>query len=349
MIHPLFRKNVYLYIYFILWIPLWFSTVAVLVLNNFTDVPTALFAGFLNNFVFAVIGIGLWYVTLYSNANETNFTGIIIGHFTFAIVVTALWIFIVDFLMGIINTIMPDGIINSQNLYASRVLIGIIYYAILTLFYYTVRYYHESKNNKVNEEKLTIMLREAELNSLKSQINPHFLFNSLNSISMLTLSDPGNAREMLVKLSDFIRYALKQKDLTHSTCLEELDNINKYLEIEKVRFGDKLQTKNIINEACLKMKIPVMILQPLFENAVKHGVYESITPVEIQTSLLCDSDFLYITISNNFDPEAVTRKGEGIGMKNVSERLKIEYGRDDLFSYEKQKDHFIVDLKIPIN
>lgn len=347
MIHPLFKKKLYLIIYFSTWVPLWLITVSVIFLNGFANLPTAFLSGFIHVAVYAIIGIGLWYVTLYSNINDNDFSSLIISHISLALVVTVLWILISEFLISVFTTFWPIGIIEHKITYAGRALVGVIYYAILTMFYYASRYYNESKTNKVNEERLRAMLREAELNALKAQVNPHFLFNSLNSISMLTLSEPTHAREMLVKLSEYIRYALKQNNSNHSSCRDELENCKKYLEIEKIRFGEKLVAEFDVSEHCKEIQIPVMILQPLYENAVKHGVYESITPISIKTKIVQHSDHILIRIENEFDPEAIPRKGEGIGMKNVQERLKLEYKRHDLFHFLKLENIFIVELTIP--
>ena len=143
---------------------------------------------------------------------------------------------------------------------------------------------------------------------LRSQINPHFLYNCLNSVSSLTITDPDKAREMIIKLSDFMRYALSKKDEQPVSFRSELENLRFYLDIEKVRFGDRLSFDEKIDEKCLETQMPVMLLQPLYENAVKHGVYESTECVRITTEGKLTEGYLEITISDNYDPYSHIKK-----------------------------------------
>jgi LytS/YehU family sensor histidine kinase len=198
----------------------------------------------------------------------------------------------------------------------------------------------------VKEAKLESLVKETELKMLQSQINPHFLFNSLNSISSLTVSDPEKARIMVIKLSDFMRYALARKDELVSF-KSELDNLRLYLDIEKVRFGDRLIIEEQIEESCLNAMIPAMALQPLYENAVKHGVYESSESVVIKTTAKLDDGFLKIEISNNYDLNSTPRKGAGIGLANVSRRLELFYSSKNIMTCSKENGIFTVAMTIP--
>jgi LytS/YehU family sensor histidine kinase len=182
---------------------------------------------------------------------------------------------------------------------------------------------------------------------LRSQINPHFLFNSLNSISSLTITDPEKAREMVIKLSEFMRYALSKKDEQPVTLRSELENLRLYLEIEKVRFGDKLFTEENIEEKCLEIKMPVMILQPLYENAIKHGVYETTDCVKIRTRVSCNSGYLEIMISNNYDQMPSSTKGTGTGLLNVARRLDLFFGNRASIRTTKENGIYTVSIFIP--
>jgi LytS/YehU family sensor histidine kinase len=191
--------------------------------------------------------------------------------------------------------------------------------------------------------------RKSELNALQAQINPHFLFNSLNSISSLTITDPEKARDMVIGLSDFMRYALSRKDEQPVTLQSELENLRLYLDIEKVRFGNRLSIEEHIDPGCLSAKIPVMLLQPLYENAIKHGVYESIEKVTIITSVSVSNGYIEMIISNNFDPEAAKVKGTGTGLLNLSRRLELLYGEKAIMKTEKQNNIFTIKIYIPID
>jgi LytS/YehU family sensor histidine kinase len=197
------------------------------------------------------------------------------------------------------------------------------------------------------ENRLQTLLKEAELNLLRSQIRPHFLFNSLNSISSLTMTDPGKAQEMVIKLSSFMRYSLDTKDNTMSNLEKELYHTELYLDIEKVRFGKRLQVEKHIEDGALGWTMPAMILQPLIENAVKYGIYESTDISRITIDARVSQGYLIIRIGNPFDENSSQHKGTGTGIRNIELRLKHLYGRQDLLKIYKSKEYFEIELKIP--
>jgi LytS/YehU family sensor histidine kinase len=185
------------------------------------------------------------------------------------------------------------------------------------------------------------MVREAELNMLKSQINPHFLFNSLNSIASLTMTNPDEAREMIIRLSDFLRYSLKHRENDYVPLGEELGRMKDYLAIEKVRFGDKLLYEFDISPECESFPVPTMIFQPLFENAIRHSVYEMVEMVTIRFSCMTDQGHMKTIVTNDYDPGVPSMKGTGVGLQNVRQRIALAYkdkgivqwgGKDGIFS-----------------
>jgi LytS/YehU family sensor histidine kinase len=154
---------------------------------------------------------------------------------------------------------------------------------------------------------------------------------------------------MVVKLSEFMRYALSRKDEQPVSLQNELENLRLYLDIEKVRFGEKLVTEEHIDSNCLELKIPIMLLQPLYENAVKHGVYESTESVKIVTRARIIDGFMEIIISNDFDPTQVLKRGTGTGVLNVTRRLEVFYGNKASIKTTKENGLYTVSLYIPVN
>jgi LytS/YehU family sensor histidine kinase len=228
-----------------------------------------------------------------------------------------------------------------------RVGSGVFIYGLIIMTYYLFESLSNLSDKNAKEARLESLVKETELKMLRSQINPHFLFNSLNSISSLTITDPEKARDMVVKLSEFMRYALSRKDEQPVTLQNELENLRLYLDIEKVRFGDKLTTEETIETGCLDFKIPVMLLQPLFENAVKHGVYESTESVKIITSAKKIEGYLEIVISNNYDSNPSQKIGTGTGILNVSRRLELFYGNKASIKTIKENGLYTVTIYIP--
>ncbi len=191
------------------------------------------------------------------------------------------------------------------------------------------------------------LARDAELYKLRQQLQPHFLFNSLNSISALIGFKPDEARKMIHQLSDFLRGTLKEEQqwvlLQH-----ELQHLQLYLDIEKVRFGHRLSTVLRHNDAADAMLIPPMLLQPLVENAIKFGLYDTIGDVTIGLDAVVVDKQLQITISNPYDPEtAHPNRGTGFGLSGVKRRLYLLFARHDLVEIQTRNEVFSITLKIP--
>lgn len=205
--------------------------------------------------------------------------------------------------------------------------------------------YTENEQRKQDAERLA---REAELYSLRQQLQPHFLFNSLNSIIALIGKKPEEARNMTFQLSDFLRGTLRKDDQQLIDLQEELEHIRLYLDIEKVRFGHRLDTEILCEEACDGAVLPVMILQPLVENAIKFGLYDTVGHVKVSIDAFLIDQLLEIHISNPFDNEKnIPNKGTGFGLRGVNRRLFLLFGRTDLLETEVSKNIFKSIIKIP--
>lgn len=230
-----------------------------------------------------------------------------------------------------------------------RVTAAGFYFAIIILFYYLLKYSEDLQEKALNEANLQQIIQQTELDALKSQLNPHFIFNSLNSISSLTISNPEKAQQMVIKLSDFLRNSLQNDEKKTHTLSQELEVIRLYLDIEKIRFGDRLSINYEIPRECHSSQVPNMILQPLFENAIKFGLYETQGNVGIIINISLKDNHLIIIISNPYDSKMQPLKGKGIGLKNTEQRLKIHYGLDHMMMTTKTSDTFSVMLHIPQN
>ena len=221
------------------------------------------------------------------------------------------------------------------------------YFAIIILLYYLLKYSEDLQEKVRNEASLQQIIQQTALDALKSQLNPHFIFNSLNSISSLTISNPEKAQQMVIKLSDFLRNSLQNDEKKTHTLSIELEVIKLYLDIEKIRFGDRFNIQYDITEESLSAQVPNMILQPLFENAIKYGLYETLEQVNINTKVYVENQQLIISISNPYDPKMQPPKGRGIGLKNTEQRLKLLYGLDYMMTSTKTSETFSIKLHIP--
>ncbi len=190
------------------------------------------------------------------------------------------------------------------------------------------------------------LLRDAELFKLRQQLQPHFLYNSLNSISALVMISPDRAQEMVGKLSDFLRGSVRREAEDIIPIHEEIIYIESYLAIESVRFGDRL---NIVFEKQFSEKatIPPFLFQPILENAIKFGLYGQTGQVTININIIEEQGMLLLHISNPFDPDSQPPKGTGFGLTGVGRRLYLLYSRTDLLETTKNENNFTTTLKIP--
>lgn len=209
-------------------------------------------------------------------------------------------------------------------------------------------YYAEEKEFERRKNELGLLQREAELSGLRMQLQPHFLFNSLNSISALAGARTEEARKMIELLADFLRGSLVQDHMQRVTLKNELAQIERYLEIEKVRFGNRLHVEYNINEACNELTLPSLILQPLLENAIKFGLYGNTGSVTIIITAEQIGASLILSIVNPVGQQDITtHKGTGFGINAVQRRLSLLYHRNDLFEYQKTGKSFIAKITIP--
>lgn len=299
-------------------------------------------------FVFSIIGIWVWYVIRHNATNTMSKN----NRWVWIQLVSALLIIFVClsisallrkllcFIFGVVEPSIPFE-------FFIRFVVALIFYAIIAMFYYLVYFLRDIQEKELHEEQLQSLLKEIELKHLISQINPHFLFNSLNSIHSLILSDADKATEMLVKLSEYFRYSLKNGKKQFQKLEEELNNCKRYLNIEKIRFENRLESIFDVEEECFDYKIPSMILQPLYENVIKHAVHEAESIIKVHTKINTDDDFMRICISNNIEKGTVSAKGEGIGLQNIMQRLNRIYGNKQDFIIKKTEDNFKVVILIP--
>jgi hypothetical protein len=203
----------------------------------------------------------------------------------------------------------------------------------------------ENEKRNADGEKLA---KEAELFKLRQQLQPHFLFNSLNSINALIGARPEEARKMVQQLSDFLRGTIKKEETQWVILREELQYLQLYLDIEKVRFGNRLNTIIETNDATNQMKLPALLLQPIVENAIKFGLYDTTGETVIRIYADKDGNDLVIKVLNPFDPETSSpNQGTGFGLKSVQRRLYLLFARNDLLSTEAKENIFTTVVKIP--
>ncbi len=347
MLNPVSKSKNYFLSYLSIWLVI--ISIHTLILNFFYGINgmISLSDSIIFNLTFMLIGYALWFVIRFNLKEKPSVFDMIFNHLLVAIVVIAIWLAVSYFSLASLYGDHQDYMIFLSSSIPWRAVTGLFYYLLFVMFYYLILYYDDLQEKLSMESKLQNLVTQAELDALKSQINPHFLFNSLNSISSLTITSPHKAQEMVIKLSDFLRYSLSHDRNEKTSLKEEFENLKRYLDIEKIRFGKRLNFVYDMPESCEQVQIPNMILQPLIENAIKHGVYKSFDEVRVEIRCIEENDYIVIEISNDYDPDTRKPKGEGIGLKNIRKRLQLIYLRTDLLETLAEKMVFKARLKIP--
>jgi two-component system, LytTR family, sensor histidine kinase AlgZ len=225
--------------------------------------------------------------------------------------------------------------------------IGALLYVLSVALHYLLLSVQSSKEAETREQEALTLARESELKALKAQINPHFLFNSLNSISALATVDGARARDMCIKLSDFLRTTLKLGEKQRITLADELALAKAYLEVEQVRFGARLRVEIDADVDCERCIVPSLVLQPLVENAVKHGIAGLVEGGTIRIEAHCSAGRLQLQIFNQFDRESPASSRHGLGLRNVRDRLRAIYENAARLDTTASSDRFLVELDLP--
>ncbi|GAB4094360.1 hypothetical protein GCM10028786_32880 [Flaviaesturariibacter terrae] len=262
----------------------------------------------------------------------------------FCAMLTALWLLLQRWLVQLLLPLhFNDFFFESIWFRGAFGLLITGFMAMLSMLWYTLQDRHAMERRRSEAETLA---RDAELNNLRQQLQPHFLFNSLNSINTLIGGQPEKARRMVLQLSDFLRGTLKQDQRQWVPFDEELAHLSLYLDIEKVRFGHRLQTE-VVNDSS-GLRLPVLLLQPIVENAIKFGLYDTTDDICIRIVAREEEGALVVEVSNPFDPAtSAPRKGTGFGLSSVQRRLYLLFARNDLLETVISGSLFTTRIKIP--
>jgi two-component system LytT family sensor kinase len=348
MKHPVLEDRSRVLIWCLAWVILAAGQASLIHFVYGSPMDIAVSDGIISMFLYGLFGISIWFPVRYMLRSNNKVLSTIINIILAGSVTIFLWLVATRVLVRAMVPEKEDYDLFWHTVLVFRIAAGVLIFFVVTLIYYLYLSATQLAEKASRQSQLEAQVREGELKMLRAQINPHFLFNSLNSMSSLTLTDPMKARDMILKLSDFMRYSLSSRNEQPVTLQNEMESLRLYLEIEKVRFGERLIIEEEIQHECLTALLPGMLLQPLYENAVKHGVYESTDTVVIKTTAKKEEGNVVISVTNTIDPESVvTRKGAGIGLVNVRSRLELFFGEKANLDVNRKDDSFNVVLKIP--
>lgn len=291
-----------------------------------------------------VTSIYRWYLKTKNNWLQFKRGKLILFVFLSTIIVTIIWLILVVLLFLPVfhhyHLNLNDFLLSSIS-FSVIILIWVLFYFVFHL----VKNYHLSK---VEKWQLEAEMQKAKLGLLKSQINPHFMFNALNNIRALILEDKDAARHMLTQFAELLRYSLQYSELKEVSIEEELDMLGQYVELLKIQYEEKLDFKIIIDEGLKDKKIPPMILQLLVENAIKHGLALSESGGEIIVEISAYLNILSLEVKNTGSLKANNKLEDsiGVGINNITERLRLLYGSKASFSIGEDPPFVSVLIKI---
>jgi hypothetical protein len=273
----------------------------------------------------------------------------VIAQLSVAIQASAVWVAMAAVWAVFLNRWVYDGLSRASMLRDLGVLYatGIPLYLLSAVAHYLYLAFearHAAERRVLHTE---VTAREAELRALRAQLNPHFLFNSLNSINALVGSDPEGARRMCEGLGDFLRRTLALGARDSVTLGEELALVERYLGIEQVRFGERLRVERAVDPDAAICRVPPLLLQPLVENAIKHGIQDMVDGGAIRIEARREGELLRVVVENPVDEAAPARRGEGLGLENVRRRLEVFGARDARLHSARKGDRFRVTLTLP--
>lgn len=336
-------------LYLAAWIPLAALLAYLLETTRAMGIREALALAFPLCLLYAFVCLGAWFPCRVTPLERTSPSKLMATHLVGALVATSLWILVARMLADELSESAAFRGLDRRFSAGIPLLVGtgILFYLLSVAFYYILLGIEASRDAEARVLQASMLAREAELRALKAQVNPHFLFNSLNSISALTGSDPSKAREMCILLGDFLRRTLGLGEKSAIPLGEELSLIHAFVAVEKIRFGPRLNMVENIDPQALGMSVPPLLLQPLVENAVAHGIANLIDGGCIRLDVNLRNDELAILVENTFDPEAPLRRRNGVGLANVRQRLEARYGNRAKFGAEATGTSFRVALEFP--
>jgi hypothetical protein len=347
--HPILGRLRQLGLYLLAWVPLAAILVYLLARSGDPSWGEAAAITVPLCFVYAFLCLSAWYPCRATPLEQSGFLKLLLTHFTAAVVLSTLWIQLAKGLAG--GLTRWAGFVGLDGRLANYLpllwVTGVLLYVLSVTFHYVVLAEQASREAQGRALEARVLARDAELKALRAQVNPHFLFNCLHSISALTSADAAKAREMCILLADFLRTTLRVGGQEAITIEEELALIRGYLAIEKVRFGARVKMEEQVEKEAMGLLLPPLLLQPLVENAIRHGIANLPEGGVIGLSVQRSQDSVSIVVENSFDPDAPSSLKTGLGLDNVRRRLDARYGADASVSVRTEGNQFSVHLRLP--
>jgi two-component system sensor histidine kinase AlgZ len=334
--HPIFQKKARFAAYMLVWVLIGGLLTILLRMPGILTLRESAGLAAPLCLLYAFFCLTPWYMCPHLPLRTTNPISLIVQHLAAALLASGVCVKLAN-------------VIARQGMHANaRFQIEMPYLAVVGLLLYTVsvalHYMYLAQQASRDAE---LLARDAELRALKAQINPHFLYNSLNSITALTMVDPAKAREMCIRLSDFLRNTLGLGERETISWREELALSRTYLDVEQVRFGSRLRVEIDVDEECSECLVPPLVLQPLIENAVKHGIATMVDGGLIRVEGHIIDGAMEVSVANDFDPDSPSPRRHGLGLRNVRSRLATRFGDAAHLTAHVKDNQFRAEMVVP--
>lgn len=349
--HPILGRLRNLALYLLAWIPIAAMLMYALVGSEGLTWQEAVALSVPLCLVYAFVCLAAWYPCQATPVEKSGFTRLVLTHLTTAALLSILWAALAKELgIGLARYAGFAGLdrrLETLRYFSLLWATGVLLYILSVAFHYVLMSEQAAREAQERALEARILARDAELKALRAQVDPHFMFNCLHSISALTGSDAGKAREMCILLADFLRATLRLGGKETITLQEELDLVRGYLAVEKVRFGARVTLEEDVDKDTMGFLLPPLLLQPLVENAIRHGIANLPEGGVIRLTAELSDDAVAILVENSFDPDTPSRLKTGLGLDNIKKRLAARYGRDASIVVGANEGRFSVRLRLP--
>lgn len=347
--HPLWKDKRALAVYLFSWAVIGVLLSAVAVAQGTFGWVEALVALVVPTVVCGFMCLSSWYLCRAFPLEETGYMRLIPLFLVASGVTSALWVIGANAWVALVDLSVTGAGLQDRFRGGTPLLFGAgnIFYFMAATIHYLMIATAKTRETERRALQLDLLARDAELRALRSQVDPHFLFNSLNSVSALTSTDPAGARDMVVRLAAFLRMVLQSGAHSTITVDEELRLVGNYLDIERVRFGGRLQRTIDADAAAGRCAIPPLLLQPLVENAVNHGIAHLVEGGTIRIVATRSGGMLGLAVENPIDEDRPRRTGNGVGLENVRRRLQVLHGAGARLTVKEEGGRFTVAIELP--
>jgi len=346
--HPILAFRGRLGPYLAAWVPLAGLLAGLLRIGGVTWLQAAILALPLA-VVYAFMCLAAWYPCRSAPLSKASFAKVVVTQLAAAGLSAMLWLFLADTWVVFLEQFPAFAGAGERfpHLVAVLLAAGVVLYALAAALHYLLIGFEEARRAERTALELEVLAREAELRALRAQIDPHFLFNALNAVSSLITAEPAAARTMCLELGEFLRESLRLGGVATIPLAEELRLAERYLAVERVRFGARLRVEREVSDGATTCAVPPLMLQPLVENAVRHGIAHMVDGGVVRIAARCSGSRLHLTVENPVCPGSPEPHRAGLGLANVRKRLAALYGSEGTLDARVSEGAFRVEVMVP--